>query len=408
MAGRARGGRKEDSTLAARCGEMPPDLNSPVEIMPRALFALLAAILLAVAAPAFADDGAFTVGGVQVDVTEANAAKARERAFVEVPRIAFRRLLERLVPVAEQARVPELSDMQLDALVRDVQLEQEKASAVRYIASFTVRFKPDAVRGVLEAAQANYVDNRRSPVLVLPVFVGEGTVLWDDPNPWRQAWARRSGDGLVPVVVPLGELADVMAINAEQATAHDAAAIQAIARRYDTADVLLAVAMLSPGPGGTQVVDVETVGFGPGAPLGGQYSVAGRGGESAEALFARAADTVVKALGEGHKQRVVAGGAPDPAAAAAAGAGDGQVPALVALGGLDHWLAVRQRLSAVPQLRRLEVVSLNRAEAALILHHGGDAATLQDSLSRAGFSIAPGAGGAWLVDLPGPGGGAVR
>jgi hypothetical protein len=374
--------------------------------MLRALFALVAVVLSALAVPAFADDGAFTVNGVQVDVTEANAAKARERAFVEVPRIAFRKLLEKLVPVSEQARVPELSSMQLDALVRDVQLEQEKTSAVRYLASFTVRFKPDAVRGVLDAANASYVDNKRAPVLVLPVFVGERTLLWEDPNPWRQAWARRSGDGLVPVVVPLGELADVMAVSAEQATAHDTVAIKAIADRYEVEDVVLAVAMLSPGPSDTQVLDVETVGFGPGAPLGGEYSIAGKPGETAEALLARAVGEIVKALAEGHKERVVAGTAPvHDAAASDLG---GQISALVPLGGLDHWLAIRQRLTGLPQLKRFEVVSLNRTEAALILHHGGDPASLQSSLAHAGFAIAPGAGGTWLVELPGAGGGAGR
>ncbi len=375
--------------------------------MARALFAFIAAVLSVLAVPALADDGAFTVKGVQVDVTEANAVKARERAFVDVPRVAFRRLLEQLVPAAQQARVPELSDMQLAALVRDVQLEQEKTSAVRYVASFTVRFKPDGVRGVLEAAQASYVDDRRSPVLILPVFVGERPLLWGDPNPWRQMWARRSGDGLVPVVVPLGDLTDVMAINAEQATAHDAGAIKAIADRYETRDVLMAVAMLSPGPDGTQVVRIETVGFGPTAPIGGQHNLDGKPGETAEAVLARGVDAVIKALAEDHKeQRTTAGGAPAPAAL---GNGPGgQVAVLVATGGLDHWLAIRQRLTGLPQLQRFEVVSLNQAEAALILHHVGDPASLQSSLTHAGFTVAPAADGAWLVDLPRAGGGIAR
>lgn len=375
--------------------------------MPRALTAFLAALILAASWPAAADEAAFTVTGVQVDVTEANAAKARERAFVEVPRLAFQRLLERLVPAAEQARVPHLSDMQLDALVRDSQLEQEKASSVRYIASFTVRFKPEAVRGILESARASYVDNRRPPLLVLPVYVADRPLLWDDPNPWRQAWARRSSDGLVPTVVPLGELADVMAITADQATAHDSAALTAISARYDTRDGVVAVAMLSPGPDGTQVVDVELTGFGPSAPPGGEYHIAGKPSEPVEALMRRAADTVAKALGEGYKQQRLSGGLTVAATDTGIG-GAGQIPALVSLSGLDNWLAVRQRLTTLPQLKRFEVVSLSRSEAALILHYSGDPTQLEATLAAAGFAIAPGQDGTWVMQPPGAAAGPLR
>ncbi len=360
------------------------------------LFTVLAAVsLLLAAVPARAQDGAYTVTGVGVDVTAENAVKAREKAILDAPREAYRRLMQRLVPAAEQDRIPQPSDMELDALVRDVQVEQEKASSVRYIASFTVRFKPDAVRGVLESIDVPFVEDKRAPLVVLPVYVTEDrTLLWDDPNPWRQAWARYASDGLVPFVVPLGELADLMAVTAEQATAHDPVALKAIAERYGAADVLVAVATLSPGPDGSQVVDVETHGFGPTAPAGGSHHVDGRPGEAAEALFRSAAADVAAQLSETYKQKSVAGGG------AAAGGPGGQVPALVPLNGMQDWLAVRDRLSRLPQVKRFEVISLNRHEAALMLHYAGEPAQLEAVLTQAGFELAPGAGGAWTLRPP--------
>ena len=33
------------------------------------------------------------------------------------------------------------------------------------------------------------------PIVVLPVYQdGASIVLWDDPNPWREAWGQRSSD----------------------------------------------------------------------------------------------------------------------------------------------------------------------------------------------------------------------
>lgn len=374
--------------------------------------AVLIAALLAVLPARAEQDPAYTVSGVQVDITADSAAKAREKAFVEVPRTAWQRLIERLVPATDQGKVPKLSASELDALVRDVIVEQEKSSPVRYIASFTVRFKPDAVRGALDSVSVPIIEARHAPLLVLPVFVGEqNAVLWDDPNPWRDAWAKRPSEGLVPFLVPLGELADVMAVNVDQATVRDAAALTAIAQRHGTSDVLVAVATLSPGGGGAKVVDVETHGFGPGAPLGSAHQVTGKPGESDAALFSRAVAAVAGGLAEGYKHKVVTEG-PEAANAAPVApvpspdgpAGEIQATALVPLSGMQDWLGVRQRLAALPQVRNIEIVSLSRNEAALILHYVGDAAALQAGLEQAGMTVRSGSDGVMLIQPPSTGG----
>lgn len=372
----------------------------------RALIASLFAAVVGLAAPAGAQDAAFTVSGVQADITAANAAKAREQAFAEVQSTAYQRLLERLVSDADVGRLPKPSLTEIEALVHDVILENEKSSAVRYIGTFTVRFKPDAVRSALNMAHVPFVERRRSAMVVVPVFVGDdgGATLWDDPNPWRQAWSRRPTDGLVPFVVPLGELADVDAINVEQATVRDEAALAAIARRYEAADVLLTVATLSRGADNSQIVDVEYAGFGPGAGAGGrgEVHIAGRPGERAEALFTRAADAVASVLRDGYKNDAVAGTAPASTPFESAQPSGGQLPALVPLSGMQDWLAVRERLAKLPALKGYEVVSLNRNEAALILHYAGEPAQLQATLAQAGFDLAPGEGGTWLMQPPRP------
>src|SRR6185437_12375889 len=79
----------------------------------------------------------------------------------------------------------------------------------------------------------------------LPVWSGaQPPVLWEDPNPWREAFAQRErGEGLVPFIVPLGDVEDLNAISAERALNADPAALAAIAERYQAEEVLITQAM---------------------------------------------------------------------------------------------------------------------------------------------------------------------
>src|SRR5262249_23772346 len=82
------------------------------------------------------------------------------------------------------------------------------------------------------------------PVLILPVYQrGTEAVLWEEPNPWRDAWAQSPApSGPVPLSVPLGDIGDVGAIDAAKARAGDAEALAAVARRNDTEDAIVALA----------------------------------------------------------------------------------------------------------------------------------------------------------------------
>ena len=101
---------------------------------------LLSALALAVVAvqPAAAQavGDAFTVRGVDVDVSAANPQAAKDQALAEGQNRAFHQLLDRLIQPADQSRLPKADGTQY---VRDFSVDQERASATRYIATLTVR-----------------------------------------------------------------------------------------------------------------------------------------------------------------------------------------------------------------------------------------------------------------------------
>jgi hypothetical protein len=165
----------------------------------------------------------FVVRGIKVDVTAASTAVARDKALAMGERAAFRELLERLTLRVDHPRLPAFSANDIAAFVTDFEVAEEKASAVRYLATLNYNFKADDVRRLLIDRQIAFAETTSKPVLVLPVYQAAGfLLLWDDPNPWRKAWTERPEKfSLVPSILPKGDLPDIAMIGPEQAVAGD-------------------------------------------------------------------------------------------------------------------------------------------------------------------------------------------
>jgi hypothetical protein len=344
---------------------------------------------LAIAGARAAGPDVFTVAGVPVDATAANAVAAREAARLDGERRAIRILLERLTLAADQGRLPRVPDQALPNLVRDFEVAGERSSGVRYLAEYTFRFRPDGVRSLLRNAGIPFTETMSKPVVVLPVLRrGDGAVLWDDPNPWRDAWANRKGpDGLVPLPVPLGDIEDVAAIDADRAVAAEPKSLAAIAARYGAGDALLAVATQQPGgelevaarrvaPGGASAAILATV-FKPNA------------GEKPEALMQRAVAASTAAVAEAWKRDTMLDSSKQ-----------GTLTAQVPVRELGDWLAVRTGLARIPAITATDLVSLGRDGASVTLHYLGDPDRLRLALAQHDLAL-NGGEGAWTLQRQG-------
>jgi hypothetical protein len=337
------------------------------------LFGFLFAV---VAAPQAGAADAFTVTGIEVDVSAANVAQAREQALAEAPRLGFRKLLERLV-VGDPGRLAALDGRQY---VRDVSVEQERASAVRYLATLTVRYNPVAVRKLLRESGLKFTEPRLRPVVVVPLLRGAGGALparWDEPNPWRAAWTN-AGEaitgGLVPLVVAaLPANADPAALPPpERLAAGDPQWLGYLGARFRSGDVVVAVATPTASGG----VEVALTGIGLPRP----FDLRTYGGEAGfdAALRAAVADIDQGFETQQRQQNTLSYDHPATQAVVAP------------LSGLSDWLSLRDRLGRVPQVRRWELVSLSRDEAALTLHTIGEAEQVRAALAAAGLTLEPG------------------
>ena len=331
----------------------------------------------------------FEVRDVAVDVTAETAAQARKQAYAEGEAGAFRTLLERLTLRIEHEGLPKLKADEIASYIKDFSVADEKTSSVRYLARLTFRFKHEEVRALLNDFGFSFAETVSKPVLVLPVFQNLGAlILWDDPNPWRNAWAARpKRDGLVPTLLPLGDLADIAAIGAEQAMDGDLQRLAAIAGRYGASDTLVVFGVLRVDAAkARQVLDVYFTRYG--RQLKEQTEVVSFPQEKDEPiprLLARAAEELTSIVEDNWKrdnllqfERA------------------GEIPVVLPISGLKDWLRVRKQLGGVAVIRRAEMVLLSRERVRLILHFIGETSQLALALEQADLALVQ-EGGKWFL-----------
>lgn len=358
------------------------------------LLVLVALMLttLPLALPAGADT--ITVTGIAVDVTAESAATARDSAIVQAHRQAFRQAVGELSPGAS---VPDVSDDRIASLVQDFSILQERSSAVRYLGTFEFRFDAAGLRRLLGQHDLP-VAAPADPVVVVPVYrAGETMTLWDEPNPWRRAWdVQQATGGVVPIMVPLGDLGDVATLAAEEAVAGDLARLTTLAARYGAAAALVVEAATEGHPPGEgDELTVSATRFGARGPdFRTTKSLRRDAGEAVDALFGRAAAAVLEDLRTWWVQ-------PDRMAAAA---GPAAVLAVrIPVQDLRDWVNVRQRLSGAPAVQDLEVVVLTRQEVRANLRYSGDIEQLRTSLQQWDIDLYDDPDGAgWTVRTASP------
>ena len=338
----------------------------------------------------------FEVKGIAVDVTDETAAAARDKALVLGEGLAFRHLLERLTLRADHEHFPDLPSREIAAYVRDFSIELEKRSAVRYLASLIYRFKPAEIRRLLTDYGLWFAETPSKPVLVLPVYQAAGALLlWDEPNPWRDAWNQGGArDGLVPMVHPIGDLSDIAAIGAEQALDGDAQRLSAIARRYGASDVLVVHGTRGvDGRGQRPKLDVVATRFGTAIneqSLVKSFTVGP--GEDVDALLRRAASALVHDIEDNWKRDNILR------------LGDlGVLAVAVPISGLSHWLEIREHLDGVAVIRRIDLVLMSLDEVRVNLHHFGSPDQLVLALEQADLLLTW-RGDESILELLGPAG----
>ena len=351
---------------------------------------LAAALAVVCAVAAVAQEPLFVVEGISIDATAGDANAARQIAHAAGMREALDVLLRRITLREHRSRLPIPGPAEVESLVFGIEIDNERTSNTRYLASLTVSFSREAIRTLLRRAEVPFTETAARPALVLPVYNAAGAqLLWDEPNPWRDAWAVvRGRDTLMPLVLPNGDLIDVSLVSAAQASRGDDARLDAIANRYALKDVLVAEANLRFSIGSrTPSIDVVLRTHGPSGEHTAVEGFRGAERETVSALLARVVRDISLGLEERWKQDTLLEFGTE-----------GQLVVTVPFSDLTEWATIRARLEAVPEVKTLELSEISRLEALILLKYFGDPRRLVLTLGQRDLELQE-EDGFWFLTL---------
>lgn len=381
----------------------------------------------------------YTIEGVEVDVSANNAIAARDKAFEQAQREAFKRLAAQFMGPSEMAgfQAPEASV--ISPMIRDYEVTKEKLSKTRYIGAYTFRFKENYVQSyfgkyrkpgiaapfgneVTNAATASESDAPASPdmkknklslvnpnaaresYLILPFYQQGGqTALWSPYNAWMQAWRRAN---MPPeLIVPVGDLSDVNDITDDQALTYDEAGVMRMLTRYNAREAVslvaapdgeFALAQTETSPvNGVLRVAIFRVDRSGGAEQAAEVSIIANPGETRGRAFDRAVNLVQKTLGGDWRNMSF-----DPAPQAEAIAPQSYINIRLPLTSLREWAAARRELDATPGVRDVSLKSLSPREARLAVAYDGGAEGLRAALAQKGMELSETGSGGSTDNLP--------
>ena len=338
----------------------------------------LLAVLLAVPAliggaeAQVASNNTYLIGGIDVDITGADAIKAREQGVREAQRRAVKMLVERMVAPEDRAKVPPVDDGRLQALVRGVEFAKERTAGNRYMATLNVVFGAEPVKSWLSEAGIGVVETVSRAALVVPLWKDRnGVEPLDDRNAWRDAWqALDASASSVPVMLVRGDQLDQNALSVEEAYVGDVSALSRLNERYRAPTIIVAIVEGNKDSGALTVsgmrYDTQT---------GARSDIARMTVDEARLL----PDAAKKIHDQVEQQwRSVALVRRDSQAS---------LDVTVPIRALGDWVQVRQRLGAVPAIKNVSVRTLEADHADLHLDYFGTPEQLQQTLAQAGLQL---------------------
>jgi len=332
----------------------------------------------------------FAVQGVDVDVTSTDAASAKNQALMDVQVKAFYQLVERLgTPELAADLQQKLKPEDIAPYLRSLSIEKETSAPGRYIGRFTVRFLPQKMQKLFADYGIRVPTQQADPILVLPVFRGpDGNRLWED-NPWRKAWIDLKGEqGIVPIIVPLGDLEDTQSLNVDDALRGDAVRLEALRKRYGGPSLLLAQAQPAEGGGLHVYIEGDTkLGR---VTVNKIYMPEEAGGLPVETAAVNAFQAMLVKTYKDVAAKVAA-------QEAARSANTTQSLAVsVPFTSPREWNAIRSRILATPNVRGVDLSTLNADGAVIRLVFTRTVEELQMNMQAAGLNLAN-AGSAWII-----------
>ena len=319
----------------------------------------------------------WTVPNVPVDGTGVSPSAAKDTALATGRQRAWTEIYRRLTPSSEWRTQQPIANETLEPLVKSFDIANEKHSSTRYLATVTFVFNAAGVRDTLRKTGVQYSESTSKPVLVIALT----GAAWQPESPWGHAWANQALRGrLVPVIVPVGDAADVATI-ATVSTAADWGVVRTLADRYGASSVLVAAQTKTATGFQLTYANIKPDGRAPKS-----QAFPRQGTEDDLTLSMRASNAISDGLQEEWKRTT-----------SVDYGNQTTVAVVVPFRNLADWVSIRHSLEATRVIQRIGIDEFDMSVAHIHLDYVGKLDQLQTSLAQTNIFLIADDKGNWTL-----------
>ncbi len=342
----------------------------------------------------------YTIYNVEVDETSRNVTTARDRAIQKGQRAALERLFRRIIRISDRENLPSFTDQEIQEFISGFEINDERRSSVRYIASLIVHFNRTKINEVLSFYKIPFAETLGTAVSVLPVLEEAGALmLWEKNNKWREAWQQYDViNNLVPIDTPMPTLKNKMYISALQAKNGDTNSIEAYIRENTLNDLIIATATVRKNTATDELVlDIQLDRNNPTLEeenttkrLSVRMPAYDENGISnIDALYLAGVDEATDWVDDLWKSKVLVNY--DFAS---------KINARGTIGKMEDWVVIQRQLGKVNLVRNVNLKSISINNVDLEIEFAGAPEQLALSLAQQGLMLEPGTENeAWTIGL---------
>ena len=337
-----------------------------------ARFALFC-LFLFLPALAMAEDEVFIVKNISVKAQNEKLVDAKKQATLDGQTQAFTTLLQRILPVSEQSRLPSLLKNPLAPMIKSMDIHDEKSRDGQYSATLDMRFNSLAVKKFLKSRHVNFIDQRSEKYLIIPTYqasADQKALLWDEGNLWL-SFLRKSdlSRGLVQLGLIQGSDEEKMlltpAVFDDLAQNNNATPLMDVAKKYNAEALFLAEVKSDNGQLTLTMRRIDS----PNPDPTNRFSLQA---QNLETLGDQMIDTLNNMWKEAQGSQ--------PASTQ-------RIGVHLELADLKAWVDLKQKLANLPNIQQIDVVSVAKNDIYVMMTYKGTFDELKTTLEEQGVKF---------------------
>ena len=185
----------------------------------------------------------YTVKDIYIEFNLNKNEDYRKKALNSAYKIAILRYLNWITLEQKEEIVKIIDSIIVKDFVSGYSIDSEKFKKNKYSALISVNFEKKKITDFLDDKLIKYSLQAGPKTLILPLMnFNSRLILWDDPNPWFEAWLSRPLDpNLNKFLLPAGEVDDLITLSAIDAKNLQYYKLKNISIKYGAKKILVLI-----------------------------------------------------------------------------------------------------------------------------------------------------------------------